>query len=76
MQVEEDDDQFKLDPFTPGQPKNIFELNYLDVDETGAFIDEQPEIKEGRRQPTLYEVMEDDDFLPELRLNNESLIKL
>lgn len=35
----------------------------------------QPEIVDGKRMPTLYEVMQDDDFLPELRQNNELLIK-
>lgn len=35
----------------------------------------QPEIKDGRRMPTLYEVLEDDDFMPEFRQNNEMLLK-
>jgi len=30
----------------------------------------------GRRMPTLQDVMADDDFLPELRQGNELLLKL
>jgi hypothetical protein len=31
---------------------------------------------DGRRMPTLYDLMADDDFLPELRHGNELLLKL
>lgn len=32
------------------------------------------EVKDGRRMPTLFEVMDDDDFLPELRQSNILLL--
>ena len=32
-------------------------------------------IQDGKRMPTLYEVMEDDDFVAEMRQSNEHLLK-
>jgi hypothetical protein len=45
------------------------------VDADGKYILPQPLIVDGKRMPTLYEVLNDDDFIPELRQKNELLIK-
>jgi hypothetical protein len=37
------------------------------VDADGKYILPQAEIVDGKRMPTLYEVINDDDFIPELR---------
>ena len=45
------------------------------MDADGKYILPQAVIVDGKRMPTLYEVINDDDFIPELRQKNELLIK-
>ena len=59
----------------PGEHMLLFERNNQEIDDEGNYTYPQPEIVDGRRMPTLYEVIEDDDFLPELRQNNALLVK-
>ena len=70
MQVEEDDDDFNLELRQETDLVPQFDRNNLGINPSIP----QPEIQDGRRMPTLYEIMEDDDFLPELRQQNEVLI--
>jgi hypothetical protein len=53
----------------------LFERNNIEFDLQGNPVVPQPSFLDGKRMPTLYEVMDDDDFLPELKLNNELLLK-
>lgn len=77
VQVEDDDEEFELAPRKPGQSPMVFTENNMDIDkDTGNYMKEQPKVVDGRRMPTLEEVMADPDFLPELRQNNELLLKL
>ena len=71
VRVEDDDDDFVLEPRKPGQTQLCFTQNNIEVDkESGQYLTEQPKIVDGRRMPTLQEVMADPDFLPELKQNN------
>lgn len=74
--VEEDDQDFEIQPREPGDTDLLFEKNNLEVDENGQFKEKQPEVVDGKRMPTLHEVMQDEDFLAELRLSNELLTSL
>jgi len=77
VKVEDDDEDFELEPRKPGQNQMLFTQNNMEVDKnTCEFLYPQPTIVEGRRMPTLYEVMADDDFLPEFIQNNELLLKM
>lgn len=74
--VEDDENDFEIQPREAGDTEYQFEKNNIEVDDNGKYFDSQPEIKDGKRMPTLYEVMQDEDFLAELRLGNELLNEL
>jgi len=74
--VEEDDAFFELeDRKEEGGAQLKFNENNIDFNEKGLRINPLPEIIDGRRMPTIEEVLDDDDFLAELKTNNELLLK-
>lgn len=79
VQVEEDDADFDLPVRPPGQHEKMLNQNNISVDDNGNSLLgdlHTPQIVDGRRMPTLHEVLSDDDFLLELRQGNELLLKL
>ena len=74
VQVEEDDADFELPIKPAGQDEQHLHENNIVVD--GLSDVHKPKIVDGRRMPTLHEVLADDDFLAELRQGNEALLKL
>ena len=74
--VEEDDGLFELEDRKEGGGAQLkFNENNIDFDEKGIRLNPHPEINDGRRMPSIEEVLDDDDFIAELKSNNELLLK-